>query len=221
MSNLRKIRRGTSLVEILVASALLGLLFYNIYRLLVPGMQVWMKSDKKVTLQQNALLGMYRLKDEIKETNQNTITLREYDINTDKIDTLICFASAVDNNGVLKNKTVTNLDGTKVEAPEPEWQKFVIFYRDNQNKIRRHEKYTYETAREPGSMRIAGDPKNEIDLIGDRIVAARIKTLEILYNSPPPEWNGGLNIKITAFDDDIDFTTTLETTVGARYNEIQ
>ena len=214
-------RKGISVVEVLVVTVVLGLLFYNIYRLLIPGMTIWMKSDKKVTLQQSALVSLYRIKDELKESNLNTYTYRQYDKDVDHLTTLICFASAIDKNGTLVNKTLHNADGSDIKTPNPDWQKYVIYYLDDRKRIRRHETDSYATMKQPDGMEMLKEPIDEIDLVRDKIISTRIEEFNVEKHNASPVWNGGVRLEIKAHDDDIDFSTTLETIVGMRYANIE
>ncbi|MDQ7825766.1 MAG: hypothetical protein RDV48_23395 [Candidatus Eremiobacteraeota bacterium] len=220
---MRRERNGHTVIEMLVVLVILILLFWSVYRLLAPGLRAWVKSDSKVMVQQNALLGMYRLTNELKESNIYTVSLMDYNGHS-----LICCASSRDREGNLHSRIFLYGVGSSYDTGSPEWQKYIIFYLDDKSRIRRYETpvsppaTTFTTYRSSDTMRIAVDPAsliNPSDTLSNKVIANKIKTLSILYNPSSGDWKGGLDISITAWDDEQDFETTLETTIGVRYDE--
>lgn len=218
------ISRGLTVVEVMVSSALVFILFYYIFKMLAPGMRVWMKSDIKVNLQQNTLVAMTRLTNELKESNKYSVSLREYHGIND-ISTLICFASARDSRGDFKFRE-EEFAGSMLPNGEPEWQKFIIYYLDTKSRLRRFETLSYDTLRDIYGMDIAGDPSNLIDVndsVRNAIVGRKIETLSILYN-PSEDTCRGFDIRLTAYDENDrveEFSTTLQTTIEVRYEDFR
>jgi hypothetical protein len=221
--------RGITVVELLVSAVLMFMLFYYIYKLLEPGLRVWRQSDVKVRLQQNNLVGMYRLINEVKETNRNSVVVRKCDPPQNKVKCLICFASARDNEGNMVTRKMT-YGTTQIDTGEPAWQKFVIYYLDDQTRLRRYDSGvlgadSYTTLKENPGMRIATDPINRVnadDYRTNAVIARQIQTFDILYNPNEAEWKG-LIVKLSALHPDPNpreqFSNSLETSVGVRYLE--
>jgi hypothetical protein len=236
----KKAYRGISIAELLVSVVLLGYLFYSIFRLLEPGLRVWRQSDVRVSLQQSTLVAMYRLTNELKESNLNTVTLKRYDPATDRISTLICFASSRDRQGNYVSKKGETNSGVTYDTGEPDWQKYVIYYLDNKSRLRRHETsivadpvplpspspvhpYKYRNA---ADMHMMFDPLTIIqinDLTADPAVARSISDLSIDGDPALTDWTGALTVGITALHPDPNpaeqFQMKLETIVRVRYNE--
>jgi hypothetical protein len=222
-------RRGITIAELMVSAVLLMLLFYYIYRLLEPGLRVWRQSDVKVRLQQNNLVGMYRLMNEFKETNKYTVSIRKYDPPQNKVKCLICFASARDNDGNMVTRKVTY--GTnQIDTGEPAWQKFVIYYLDDQTRLRRYDSgnmgaNSYATLKENPGMHLATEPLlrvNADDLRYNAVIARQIQVFNLIYNPDEASWKA-VTVQLTALHDDPNprerFVNSLETMVGVRYLE--
>ena len=212
-------------MELIVVMVLVVFLFYYIYKMLAPGLRVWRQSDIKVSLQQNSLVAMYRLMNELKESNVFTVTLKEYDKDIDQIGTLICFASSQDTAGIFHTVKKT-LNGKIIDTKAPEWQQYIIYYQDSKNRLRRHETGEYKAIQESGGMRIKSEPIywiNVNNLSTNTIVARNIEELKIIYNPDEANWKGGLNISIKARYNDPNpaerFETSLQTTFEVRYDE--
>jgi hypothetical protein len=232
--------RGISIAELLVSAALLGYLLYSIFRLLEPGLRVWRQSDVRVTLQQCTLVAMYRLTNEIKESNRNTVTLKNYDPAVDRVSALICFASNRDGQGNYVSKKGETNSGVTYDSGEPDWQKYVIYYLDDKSRLRRHETPVVAdpvplpspAPPHPNSYRDAGDMHMKFDplkiiqidnLASDSVVARSIHDLSIDGDPSSPEWGGALTVGITALHPDPNpaeqFQMKLETTVRVRYDD--
>jgi hypothetical protein len=227
-------QRGLSIAELLVVAVLLGIIFYMVFRMLEPGLRVWRQSDVRVRLQQSTLVAMYRLSNELKESNQNSVTLKPCNIVTDRVSMLVCFASARNNTGdlvLLKDQFGT---GAVFDTGEPNLQKYVIYYRDDKRRMRRYETAVpspaptpaYSTYRESGSMHINGDPLAYIhidDIAADPVVSRDIEDFTVDYTPVGSDWKGGLLVKISAKHDDPNpaeqFEMKLETTVRVRYDD--
>lgn len=213
-------RRGMTIVEMLVVMVLLSLLFYYIYKLLEPGLRVWRHSDTKVNLQQNTLVGIYRLKTELRESNQNTVSILHYDMAKDRMGYCICFASARNEKGDLFLKMgATN-------AGDPDWQKYIIYYHDDQKRLRRFATRDYIGYKQTDGMRINCEPRDIAhvdDLVKDKVVAKFIKDFKLEFSPSFELWKGVINMDIYAFYDDPSplerFGTSLRTAVGVRYDQ--
>ena len=219
--------RGITIVELLVVSVILMLFFYMVYLLLAPGLRVWRKSDIKVTLQQNTLVGMRMMMNELRESNVNTVTIQKYEPSIHGISTLVCFASPRDFSGTLQGKWVDE-GGFHYDSGFLVWSKFIIYYHDTERRLRRYDRIDFDSNKESGGMHIAGDPVAYIhvgDLQTDRVIARNIENFEVKYNPPPPDWKRYIDLKLEARDrlnsDMEDYVTGLQTTVEVRYNETQ
>jgi hypothetical protein len=222
-------RRGMSIAETIVVAVLMFMLFYYIYKLLEPGLRVWRQSEKRVSLQQSTLISMYRITGDLKESNKYSVTLRNYDLAVDGVGTVICFASARDQDGTMHTRQIHYGSGPVFDSGEPEWQKYVFYYLDNKRRIRRFETNSYTTYKETDGMHLKVEPLMVIspsNPLTNAVIARNIKTFQSVY-SPDPLSDGaslkGLTITIGASYPDPDprerFDTELETTVGVRYLE--
>jgi hypothetical protein len=213
---------------LMVVCILTFLLFYYIYKLLTPGLTAWRRSEVKVTLQQNTVIGMYRLKKEIEESNVYTVTVRHCDLAIEKISDLVCFASARDKNGTLRTRFVTYTGRTGFDSGAPDWQKYIIYYHDYKSRLRRMETPDYVSFREAQGMRIRCDPTTLIhvdDTSLDSVVTRKIERFAVAFDPPTAdEWKGGLYVSLVAFNPDPnpveEFRTTLETTMVVRYDDL-
>lgn len=224
--NRKRLRKGISLIEVIVVSVLVFMMFYYIYKMLAPGMRAWRRSDVKVSIQQNNLVAMYRLMNDLKESNIHTISLRNCDVKSDRISTLICLASARDEKGVLHTKIKNYGAGKNYDSKEPDWQNFVIYYLDEKMRLRRRVAGNYIACREPRGMSFKGNPVNAISVDNtttDQVIARKIEALTILYNPDEEHWSGGFDVKIVAAYLDPDpaetFRTALQSTLEVRYDE--
>jgi len=228
---MRKAMGGITVVELTVASVLLGVLFYCIYGLLSPGLKAWRESDVKVAIQQNTLLGMYRLINEVKETNRFSVAVDNYDVPYQRISSIICFLSSRNNRGDLVTKKIF-CGGEWMDTGEPEWQKYVIYYLDDRERIRRYEtpvnaSYSppYKEYREVDSMMMKFRPVDMVhldNLSSDSVVARNISKLRLGSSVDTESEKMAVNVMITAYDPSgsvKDYSTSLQTTVGVRYNE--
>jgi hypothetical protein len=228
-----KKQRGISLIELIVCALLMFMLFYYIYKLLAPGLRVWRQSEKRVCLQQSNLVSMYRVTNDLKETNKYSVSLKRYDkatmlenLNGDGY--LICFASARDQNGTYHTRQVQYGTAPAFDSGEPEWQKYVIYYIDNSRRIRRYETPTFTPYKDPVAMTINGDVFSIItpsNLSTNSVISRNVGDFTADYSPDPPNASTfkGLRIVVSAWYDDPDpreqFKTALETTVGVRYLE--
>jgi type II secretory pathway pseudopilin PulG len=213
-------KRGITIIEMLVVMLLLSILFYYIFKLLEPGLRVWRQSDTKVNLQQNTLVGIYRLKNELKESNQNTVTIRKYAIAIDRMGDCVSFASARNEKGELILQTGST------NAGDPQWQKFVIYYHDNKSRLRRFVTDSYAGYKQADGMRINCEPRDIAridDVVRDKVVARFIKSFRIDYVPNFNDWKGIINMELNALHDDPNprerFSTSLRTAVGVRYDQ--
>jgi prepilin-type N-terminal cleavage/methylation domain-containing protein len=212
--------RGLTIVELLVVMVLLSILFYYIFKLLEPGLRVWRQSDRKVNLQQNTLVGIYRLKNELRESNQNTVTIRKYDMTTDLMGDCVCFASARNEKGELIIKTGAG------SAGDPEWQRYVVYYLDNKSRLRRFATTDYAGYKETDGMHIKIEPRDIAkidDITRDKVVARFIKVFKADYVPDLKNWRGIINMQLYALYEDPNprecFGTSLRTSVGVRYDQ--
>lgn len=222
-----KAGRGLTVLEMIVVTILIFLIFYYIYKMLSPGIAAWRKSEIKVSLQQNTMVALYRLKNELEESNVNTVTLKIYNPSVDKISTLICFASPRDKNGIIHTKWLSYAGRAAFDSGVPDLQKYVIYYLDAKFNLRRSETSNYTNFRSTDSMQIRGDPKSYIsidNLMINPIIARQIEELTIRYNPNLEEWRGGIDISISAVQRDLEgveqFRTNLETTFVVKYDDI-
>lgn len=115
----RKRARGTSLFELLIASALVGLIMTVIYSILIYGIQYYQTQSTTVEIQQNALVAMSALTNELVESNGGSLR-------TDQTDPIrgIVFGSPRNSAGQV------NYNNTKLR-----WSKFVCYYLDVVNDV--------------------------------------------------------------------------------------
>ena len=226
----RRSEHGISILELTISFVLLGILFYCIYSLLRPGLRVWRESDMRVSTQQNTLVGIYRMINDAKETNSHSVIYGTYDPAVDGISSIICFASARDRAGTVRTGTIT-CGGTQIATGEPEWQQYIIYYLDSQNRLRRYETLassppeTYQDLKGTNTMRIKEPAIYKIrtgDLLRDKVIARNIKKMEAVPRTLSTGGQTAIFIRLTAYDphNNIqDYSLTLETAVGVRYNE--
>ncbi len=143
--------RGATLLELMIVMGLFGVLLYSVYLFIDRGITMYRESTDALEIRQQALLGMTRLSDEIRDTAMPSIHC--WSTAPDVGDTVdgVVFAS---------NK---NADGD-MEPDEDSgrifWQKFVCYYLDPQadgSKVihRREELFQQNTEPDrPGDNRI-------------------------------------------------------------------
>lgn len=110
----RKRARGTSLFELLIATALVGLLMTMVYTILASGVNYYLSQSATIDVQQNALIAMSALTNELVETNGGSLKT-DQDLPT----VGIVFGSPRDAAGNI------NYVNTKLQ-----WAKFVCYYLD-------------------------------------------------------------------------------------------
>jgi hypothetical protein len=219
---MRKKLQGNTIVEVLVSAVLLLLLFSIIYSLLSPGFKYWMRSQKKVEIQQQTVISVYSITNELRESHQKSVTIKNYNPPTDHVSTLVCFASNRDKNGTIRTQQLQYGIGPPFDSGEPEWQKYVFYYLDDNSRLRRGETTDYLSYKAANSMQISIDPLNYIkinDLLSNRVIARKIESFSIDYDPGGTTWKGCLNMTLVSYDEENKFKTTLTTSVGVRYND--
>jgi hypothetical protein len=214
--------QGSTLIELIVAAVLLLILFYIIYSLLSPGFRAWMRSEKKVEIQQQTVISVYSLTNELRESHQKSVTIKNYNPSVDHVSTLICFASHRDKNGIIRTKQLQYGIGPPFDSGEPEWQKYVIYYLDDKSRLRRWETTDYLSYKDANSMQIGIEPLNCIkvtDLLSNRVIARKIESFTIMCDPAGTNWKGCLDMTLVSYDDEQKFRTSLTTDVGVRYSD--
>lgn len=211
----------------LVVSVILMILFYVVYLFLKPGLRVWKKSDRKVTLQQGTLVGLRMIVNDLGESNTNSVKIYYYNIISDHVSTLICMASARNNSGVLQS--VWANDGhNDYDTGQLIWTKFIIYYHDYKYRLRRCSGIDFAANKTPKGMQLSVDPITLIhieNVSADRIIARNIEKVEFNYEPSETDWKGWISIRIEAKEqqlyEDEACATNLQTSVEVRYNDLQ
>lgn len=105
-------RRGTTLVEVSIASGLLGLVVLCMYWVMAEGSRYVRVTNATIEIQEQALASLARLTDELAETNVNCLKVQD--------DVGILFGSPRDADGRLQFDA----------AGRPLWMKLIAYYRD-------------------------------------------------------------------------------------------
>ncbi len=119
-----KKERGVTLIEALIAMAIVGLLLVIVYKAFVPSMEKFKKADAQTEAQQNALVAYQKVFSELSLTCPESITITTSPIKS------ISFLSFRDPSIHPVGPPISDSDiATHGEInPSIEWKKFVIIY---------------------------------------------------------------------------------------------
>lgn len=67
--------RGLTLIEVLVAAALSGILLTLLVQILIPGLQIWRQTQAVSELEQNAMISRAKISDSLLNTTADSITV--------------------------------------------------------------------------------------------------------------------------------------------------
>lgn len=117
-------RRGVSLLELVVAAGLAGLVLALIVQVLRPGLRAWVKGAHKSEVQQGCLIALSRLTEEYRNAHADSVRVTN-DVSRDEQGRerhrdAIVFLSLLDSKG----RMATTPDG------DPKWQRWVYLYHD-------------------------------------------------------------------------------------------
>lgn len=169
-------RRGMSLVEILVGSALLLMLFGLIVMLLLPGWRAWTKSEGRSDVSQNAIVVMGRVSTDFRNAHASSVWAETRAV-TDPVDgrparhDYVIFLVALDYDGNI----VVSPDG------DPIWQKRIVFYHDGEaQQVRSTEIPLPAPTTEPSPLVV----KSYTPTAKDRVVARNVRSFELSWRQP-------------------------------------
>lgn len=163
-------RRGVSLLEVVVAAALSGLVLALIAQVLRPGLRAWVKGAHKAEVQQNCLIALARVTEEYRNANPDSVRVTS-DVSRDDQGRechrdAIVFLSSRDRFGHMEFTP----DG------DPKWQRWVFFYHDgNGNKIRWQDLPLETSNMNPDLNAVPTLVKSDTD----RIVARWVRSFEL------------------------------------------
>jgi len=117
---------GHTLMELIIAIAVFGVLLSTLFSIFVPGMKSFMLGKNRAEIQSDLMLSLIRMKRELSSTNSKSVTINSadtYDLPGAIEKHAIGFLSA------YKDTTT----GTQIQLDPatytiPIWQKFVIYY---------------------------------------------------------------------------------------------
>lgn len=181
-------RRGFSLTEVMVAGALLALVFGLLVQTLGPGFRAWMRGDRKSDAQQNALVVVSRIGEEIRHAHPDTIFVKQQTVHDakDNVDVRRDFISFV---------TAVGDDGKILLGPEgdPIWQRRVFYYHEGDNRQVRMQSIPLPSPApvappEPSPTPLLDPSPLILDSYTadsrDRVVARNVRALEMSYETP-------------------------------------
>ena len=118
-------RRGATLLELVVASAIGMVLLLATYQLMVPGLRIWASTNERGHLQQQVVTAVTRLRHDLELTTISSLTIdtqhvRDLELGTDEPVSSISFVSPVGEDGGVRVRS----DGTMV------WQHYAVAYLD-------------------------------------------------------------------------------------------
>lgn len=108
-----KASRGITLIEILIAVALSGVLLTILVQILIPGLQIWRQTSAVSEIEQNAMVAIAKIELALLNTTADSITV----INRADRQAVSC----LDNEGTLTNP------GYAGTTPEIFWRSMAIF----------------------------------------------------------------------------------------------
>jgi Tfp pilus assembly protein PilE len=121
---LRKHRRGTTLIEVMISCAIYGAIVLSVFALMKYGTRSWRSVETKNTVQASMRKVMDNMYNELVRTSYSTVILYDSDYRH-----AICFKSAM--NETVDNRATPGLDRKFIildSSGEPIWQKYVLYY---------------------------------------------------------------------------------------------
>lgn len=118
-------RRGATLFELVVASAIALVLLLATYQLMVPGLRIWASTNERGHPQQQVVSVVNRLQHDLKLTTLESLTIdtqrvHDPDLGTTEPASALSFLSPVGDDGAIRVRN----DGSMV------WHHFVVAYLD-------------------------------------------------------------------------------------------
>ncbi len=192
-------KRGTTLVELIIAMGVSAMLLTAVYAVLYYGLHYYRDSTAEMEVERNALLAVMRLSNEMAEGSR--MSLAVFDSN-DKYPGVI-FGSPRDESG-----QVAYIDGVI------QWQKFVAYYKAVRNGrfvLVRKEMLLPKPVSEPPVVPVDLTPEvfeGRTDL-PERIMARGIERFELVDTKP-------IQLTVEAVDNRADFSLELQTSLLMR-----
>lgn len=162
----------------LVAGALLVVLFGLITLLLLPGWRAWTKGQRKSDVQQNGMVVVARVMEEFHDALSTSVVWHRVEV-ADPLDgrparrDSVLFLSDRDQWGNI----------TASEEGDPIWQKRVVFYHDGDTEQVRSQEIPLGTpSTEPTPLRVGTFTP---DAARDRVVARHVRSFALNWEQPP------------------------------------
>ena len=176
-----KSHTGHTLMELMVAMAIFGLILSSIFNIFVPGVRTFMVGKERVVTQANVMISLKRIRMELCSTSNSSITINSAEIysSTGEPDAISFLSPYSDTERKISLDSVT--------STLPIWQKYVIYFHDRPSRELRRKVVKLT---EPGPLAIALDHDKLYDLCLDNdnypysIVSRDIHKLSICRTSP-------------------------------------
>jgi len=176
-----KSHTGHTLMELMVAMAIFGLILSSIFNIFVPGVRTFMVGKERVATQANVMISLKRIRMELCSTSNSSITINSAEIysSTGEPDAISFLSPYSDTERKISLDSVT--------STLPIWQKYVIYFHDRPSRELRRKVVKLT---EPGPLAIALDHDKLYDLCLDNdnypysIVSRDIHKLSICRTSP-------------------------------------
>lgn len=130
---MNKMQRGTTLIEVLIATGILLLLLGMLYNTLIPAIKICYKTEAESTTQQQAILGQSKIFREIIYSNSASLTILK--TNEGAGYDAISFISLEAPRTSAPFVSNSILEDTGFDADPIIWRKFVIFFKNKDSNL--------------------------------------------------------------------------------------
>ena len=165
----KKARRGLTLIEILIAVALSGILLTILVKILIPGLQIWRQTEAVSEIEQNAMIAIAKIETALLNTTADSITV----VNRADRQAVSC----LDNEGTL---TQPGYDGTTADIF---WRSMIIFERNPSDNVLRQFQQEFPTPITTAFAFTESQLDAAVTAGSGRLVASKVTDFRLL---PPP-----------------------------------